>query len=174
MMIQYLRKNLITGLKTAPWHKLILNIGLFIIFAIIASAIGLTTGLLNYEVIDSTLVYILPFALFLFPSMFEEIIFRGLLIPNDTCFKGAKEIAFYSLMSSILFVLWHPLNALTINPKAQVFFLDPWFLLIAFVLGMVCSLGYIFSRSLWVSIVMHWLTVMAWVFLLGGRNLILE
>ena len=174
MMIQYLRKNLLTGLKTTPWHKLILNIGLFIIFAVIALAIGLTTGLLSYEVIDSTLVYILPFALFLFPSMFEEIIFRGLLIPNNTASKGTKSIVFYSLLSTGLFIIWHPLNALTINPSAQIFFLDPWFLVIVFVLGMVCSLGYIFSRSLWVPIVMHWLTVMAWVFLLGGRNLILE
>jgi len=173
-MIHYLKTNLIIGLKTAPWHRAMLSISLFVLFTVIALAIGLSTGLLNYEVIDSKLVYILPFTLFIFPSMFEELIFRGLIIPNDTASKGAKSILFYSLLSTALFIAWHPLNALTINTTAQGFFLDPWFLVIVFVLGMVCSLGYIFSRSLWVPIIMHWLTVIAWVFLLGGRNLILE
>ena len=173
-MFQSIRTNLIMGLRTSPWHKPVLNFGLFIVFVVIALNIGFTKELLNVEVLDTELVYILPFALFLFPSLFEELVFRGLLIPNNTASKGVKHITFYCLLSAGLFVIWHPLNALTINPSAQRFFLDPWFLVIVFVLGSVCSLGYIFSRSLWVPIVMHWLTVMAWVFLLGGRNLILE
>jgi len=173
-MFHYLKTNLITGLKTAPWRRAILSISLFAIFTVIALAIGLSTGLLSYEVIDSELIYVLPFTLFVFPSLFEELIFRGLIIPNDTASNGVKSILFYSLLSTSLFIIWHPLNALTINTTAQEFFLDPWFLVIVFVLGMACSLGYIFSRSLWVPIIMHWLTVMAWVFLLGGRNLILE
>lgn len=173
-MLQHLKTNITTGLRTSPKRKLIPNILLFIVFAVASLAIGFPTGLLNYDVLDSNLVYILPFALFLFPSLFEEVIFRGLIIPNDTANKGTKHILLYSLMSSAIFVLWHPVNALTINPGATRFFLDPWFLVIVFILGMVCSLGYIFSRSLWVPIIMHWLTVVVWVFLLGGRNLILQ
>jgi len=173
-MGQYLKSNLIAGLRTSPLHGLKHNILLFIGFAFVALSIGFSTGLFKFEVLDSELMIFLPFALFIFPSLFEEAIFRGLLIPNNTRQAGTKKILLYSFISTVLFVVWHPLNALTINPGAKDFFLDPWFLLIAFVLGGVCSLGYIFSRSLWVPIIMHWLTVIIWVLLLGGRNLILE
>ena len=172
-MGSYLKNNLVTGLKTAPIHRVILSTGLFILFAAIAMTIGFSTGLLAFVSLESDLIYVLPFAMFFFPSLFEEILFRGLLIPNDTVLRGTKTILKRSLFSSIIFVLWHPLNALTINPGAKNFFLDPWFLLIVFVLGMICSLGYIFSRSLWVPTIMHWLTVLVWVLFLGGRNLIL-
>ena len=173
-MSQYIKTNLFAGLRTAPTRGIKNNILFFILFAIIALVIGFSSGLFTFEILNSELIYFLPLTLFIFPSLFEETIFRGLLIPNDTCLRSRKEIVFYSLISSILFVLWHPLNALTINPNAQIFFLDPWFLLVAFALGLVCSLGYIFSRSLWVPIIMHWLTVVIWVFLLGGRNLVIE
>ncbi|MCW5214835.1 CPBP family intramembrane metalloprotease, partial [Desulfobulbus sp. US5] len=83
-------------------------------------------------------------------------------------------ILFSTLLSAILFTLWHPLNALTVNPGAQALFCDPYFLVIVFCLGIVCSLTYILSRSLWVPIIIHWLTVVVWVIFLGGRNLLLK
>ncbi len=173
-MMNFFKDNLILGLKTPPLHQIILSTSLFIVFAIIAITIGFSTGLLEFVSLESELIYVLPIVLFIFPSLFEETIFRGLLIPNDTVLKGSNVILKRSLISSSIFVIWHPLNALTINPGAKHFFLDPWFLLIVFVLGMVCSLGYIFSRSLWVPTIMHWLTVLMWVLFLGGRNLILQ
>ncbi|MCI5125432.1 MAG: CPBP family intramembrane metalloprotease, partial [Candidatus Electrothrix sp. AR5] len=48
------------------------------------------------------------------------------------------------------------------------------FLVIVFCLGIVCSLAYILSRSLWVPIIIHWLTVVIWVLFLGGRNLLVK
>ncbi|MCI5137318.1 MAG: CPBP family intramembrane metalloprotease [Candidatus Electrothrix sp. AR1] len=81
---------------------------------------------------------------------------------------------FVTLLSATLFTLWHPLNALTVNPGAQVLFCDPYFLVIVFCLGIVCSLSYILSQSLWVPIIIHWLTVVFWVLFLGGRNLLLK
>jgi len=174
MMIRYLNENLIAGLCTSPRQGIKLHLILFMLFAVMALIIGFPAGLFTFALLDSKLAYILPFTLFIFPSLFEEAVFRGVLIPNNTQQGGIPKIIFYSLMSSTLFVIWHPINALTINPGAKSFFLDPWFLFITFILGMVCSLGYIFSRSLWVPIIMHWLTVVIWVFLLGGRNLIIE
>jgi predicted Abi (CAAX) family protease len=88
--------------------------------------------------------------------------------------KGTKAVLLFTLLSAILFTLWHPLNALTINSGAQAFFYDPYFLAIVFFLGIVCSLTYILSRSLWVPIIIHWLTVVVWVIFLGGRNLLLK
>jgi predicted Abi (CAAX) family protease len=71
-------------------------------------------------------------------------------------------------------VAWHPLNALTINTGAQEVFLNPSFLVVVFCLGLACSLSYIYSKSLWAPVVIHWLTVFIWVFFLGGRNLMLK
>jgi predicted Abi (CAAX) family protease len=76
--------------------------------------------------------------------------------------------------STLLFVAWHPLNALTINPSAPALFLDPAFLLISAALGITCGYSYVVSKSLWVPVLIHWATVVVWVFFLGGRNLVLE
>ena len=79
-----------------------------------------------------------------------------------------------SRADTLLFVAWHPLNAATINPSAPTIFFDPAFLAITAVLGITCGYGYVVSKSLWVPVLIHWATVVAWVFFLGGRNLVLE
>ena len=60
------------------------------------------------------------------------------------------------------------------NPVSAVFFHNPYFLIIVTLLGITCSIAYIYSKSLWVPVIIHWLTVLIWVLLLGGRNLILD
>ena len=97
-----------------------------------------------------------------------------MLIPNDMCERGMKHIVFMVLLSALVFVAWHPLNAMTINPGAREIFLNPYFLFIAFLLGITCSISYIYSRSLWAPVFIHWFTVLIWILFLGGRNLIIE
>jgi len=63
--------------------------------------------------------------------------------------------------------------ALTIDPKVNPFFLNLNFLLIVFLLGITCSLGYILSRSIWVPVIIHWLTALVWLLFLGGGSLAL-
>lgn len=106
--------------------------------------------------------------------MTEEIIFRGLLVPRNVFDRGVKAVAGYTVFSTAVYVGWHPVYAIFINPKAAVFFLDPRFLAIAALLGVTCSIGYAVSKSLWVAILTHWATVMVWVFLFAGRNLVLD
>jgi uncharacterized protein len=173
-VLEYLKYNLIGGLKTSPLTAIGLSISVFVVYAALAIAIGFGSGVIEPAMAERKLFLFLPFTLLIFPSLLEEAFFRGLLIPRNTRDGGAWRILFFSLLSSLVFVAWHPLNALTINPGASGIFLEPWFLLITFLLGLSCSLGYIFSRSLWVPVLMHWLTVLVWVLLLGGRNLLLE
>ena len=94
--------------------------------------------------------------------------------PINTVNAGGKRIAFYLLLSTAVFVAWHPLNAITINPAAAPIFLNPYFLLITTLLSITCAVSYIFSQSLWVPVIIHWSTVVIWVIFLGGRNKILE
>jgi predicted Abi (CAAX) family protease len=173
-MLGYLKNNVWAGLKSSPRA----NSGrvwiFFAIYAALAGVIGFSSGLLTWQVAEAELFVFLPLTLLIFPALLEEIFFRGILIPRNIRERGPNQIAFFSLLSAVLFVLWHPLNALTINPTAKIFFLNPLFLVIVFLLGLSCSLGYIYSRSLWVPVIMHWLTVMVWVLLLGGRNLLVE
>jgi predicted Abi (CAAX) family protease len=173
-MIAYLKNNLLAGLKTPPFGALKISLGLTLGYVIVAILVGFHSRLFELGITRSNLIYVLPFSLFVFPSFLEEAFFRGILIPNNAKDKGKQSIIFITLVSAVLFVLWHPLNALTVNPGAREIFLNPNFLFIVFCLGLVCSLSYIYSRSLWVPVIIHWFTVFFWVFFLGGRNLILE
>lgn len=124
--------------------------------------------------LDSGLFWFLPLTLFVFSSLLEETFFRGILIPRGTAKLGRGKFLQAMFGSTLIFVLWHPFNALLFNEMALNIFLDPVSLVIVAALGLSCAYGYIMSGSLWVPIIMHWATVVIWVLFLGGRNLILE
>jgi len=172
-MIAYLKNNYVAGIKTSPLRSLKFSLVATLIYGLIAAIVGLNAGLFKVQLIDLSFGWFLPFTLFIFPSFFEESFFRGILIPNNAKERGLKYVLVMAIISSTLFVAWHPLNALTINKGAQELFLNPYFLFDVFCLGMACSLSYIYSRSLWSPVIIHWLTVIIWVFIFGGRNLIL-
>lgn len=171
---KYLETNLLAGLCTSPFRAPLRAWLLVPFYAITALAVGFGSGLFRFEIISTKLALLLPFTLFIFPSLLEEAFFRGLLISRNTAEHGRKRIILAVGGSALFFAIWHPLGALTINPSAIPVFLDPAFLLIVSALGITCGYGYVVSKSLWVPVLIHWATVVIWVFLLGGRNLILE
>jgi len=170
-MLRYLRDNLWKGLKTSPFRAPPRVWILFSAFAAFAVVVGFGTGLLRYDPLPVPTALLLSFTLVVFPSLIEEAVFRGLLIPRNAADRGraAAAIAF----STAVFVAWHPFNALVFTPSAAVF-LNPWFLVIVTALGVTCGYAYVVSRSIWVPVIIHWTTVFAWVIFLGGRNLVLE
>lgn len=172
-IFNYFKYNLVGGLRTLPRRGIGVSVVCFLVYVAMAIPIGLGSGMIKPALASWETFLYMPITLMIFPSLLEEAFFRGLLIPRNTGDGGTGRIVFFCLASSLLFVAWHPLNALTINPVAREFFLDPWFLLITFLLGLSCSLGYIHTRSLWTPVLMHWLTVFVWVLFLGGRNLLL-
>lgn len=170
----YLKKNLIRGLTTVPSRISLSILIIILLYFFLAGFLGFSFKVFHVRIFEGSMLYLLPFTLFIFPSFLEEAFFRGVLIPNDTVDKGPAKILFYILMSTLIFVAWHPVNALLINKTAIPLFLNPFFLILVALLGATCSLSYIFSRSLWIPILIHWLTVLVWVVFLGGRNKILE
>ena len=170
----FFSRNLLLGLKTSPLQVPLISFLPFPVFGICALGIGFSSGLFDYGLVEGKIVFFLPFTLLVFPALVEEVFFRGLLIPNDAKLRGAKRISIYLLVSTALFVLWHPFVALMINPAARTFFLNPCFLGITALLGLTCGISYLLSRSLWIPIIIHWLTVLVWVIFLGGRNMILD
>lgn len=171
---EYLRKNLGQGFKVSPFRAPLKAWALVPLFIVISVSVGFGAGLLEVEWLDSGVAPVLPILLFIFPSLLEEAFFRGVLIPRNILDSGTARATGAVAISTILFVVWHPLNALAFNPGAIPLFLDPWFLVMVSALGVTCGYSYVVSRSIWVPVIIHWATVMAWVLFLGGRNLVLE
>ena len=162
------------AIKTPPGKNFSQCLGIVLVYSLAALTIGFSTGIYTVQMLDIQKFFFLPLTLLLFPSIPEEFFFRGLLIPRNAVELPWQRSVAYVLFSAFAFTIWHPLNALTINPTAQQFFLDAYFLIIVFLLGIACGLSYLLSRSIWVPVLIHWLTVVVWVMFLGGRNLVLE
>ena len=111
---------------------------------------------------DAVTVVQLAAILLLMPALGEELLFRGLLIPRE----GRK--ASWMTLSVLLFVLWHPLQAVTIGPPWAEAFLDPWFLSAVAILGIALARIYAATGSLWPCVFAHWLVVLGWKTLFGG------
>jgi predicted Abi (CAAX) family protease len=62
----------------------------------------------------------------------------------------------------VLFVLWHPVQVRFGLPMAQAMFLEPGFLAIVAALGLVCTVAYRTSGSIWPAAAIHWATVVLW------------
>lgn len=166
--------DLSIAIKTPPGNRFTKCLGIALVYGIAALAIGFASGIYTFELLDVAKFWYLPLTLLLFPSIPEEFFFRGLLIPRNGLELPWQRSVSYVIFSAFAFTIWHPLNALTVNPTAQQFFLDPYFLTIVFLLGITCGVSYLLSRSIWVPVLIHWLTVVIWVLFLGGRNLVLE
>ena len=171
-MKPYLRNNYLRSLATPPtreWRSTLLITTIYVLFALGANGLF---GLFPPTYNPGEHPILLALVLVVFPTFLEESIFRGMLIPIDTYQQGCVAIAFRTILSALVFTIWHPLNALTINPSARDIFCDVRFLVIVFGLGIACALVYIRSRSLWSAIMVHWTTVVVWVMFLGGHNIV--
>jgi predicted Abi (CAAX) family protease len=165
------------GLTAGPSHHDIFLAGLlFLPYSAAALLIGTKGGVFQFELLrpEKPIHFILPITLVLFPCLPEEVFFRGLLLPRKNLALWTRRNIVFIVISSLLFVAWHPLNALLVNTSAIQLFRNACFLAIVFLLGIICAVTYMQSGSLWIPVTIHWLTVFVWVFFLGGRNKVLE
>jgi predicted Abi (CAAX) family protease len=152
-----LRDALLTVPTWRDWQEAILLLALF---GIIYLPIGFSLNFLKFQPESNwqTIIAVL-FSSFWMPGVNEELVFRGLLIPRT----GARNwsIAF----SWLLFLLYH------LHPFVPAFFRTPAFLLGAGLVGIVCTMSYLRSKSIWTAIVLHWSIVAIWLLVLGGLDL---
>jgi uncharacterized protein len=106
----------------------------------------------------------------LVPALLEEGFWRVLLLPHPTEIMSDRRRWRLGLPMLGLFVVMHPLNAMTLYPVAFATFSNPVFLLSAALLGLICTIVYWKSGSWWVVAAMHWLVVMVWLVFLGGYS----
>ena len=108
---------------------------------------------------------------FVAPALLEEAFFRVLLLPYPYRASDiSAEQYFWSIISLFLFVVYHPLNAITAFPQGKKTFFDRRFLILATALGITCTITYWQTGSIWLPILIHWLTVVIWLLCFGGLN----
>lgn len=155
---------------------------------------GSSTSSNNFNIYRAILK---PVSAFVFPSLVEEFVWRGLLIPHPssivtaTTVKNTMSITTTITNLSSLFttpglgrtavlvlalhVLSHPLAGLTVWPRGRDVFCDKRFLLLAFVVLGGATASYIVTRgSIWAATITHGLPVMLWRDFFGGESKLLS
>ena len=110
--------------------------------------------------------------IFLHPSLVEEIAFRALLLPRDAGSMRRGRLLLVAGAALAVYVASHPLNAWLFRPQVLSVFASPAYLVLTTLLGAACTAAYFVSRSIWPPVVIHWLTVVTWLWFLGGQALL--
>jgi predicted Abi (CAAX) family protease len=144
----------------------------YVAFLLAAAPIGLTAGLLRPTMPHLPVQGALATGLLLLiqPALVEEIVFRGLLLPRDARTLPLRRLAVVVAAALAVYVASHPLNAWLFRPDVLGLFTSPVYLVLAALLGLACTITYFISRSIWPPVAIHWLTVVTWIWFLGGQR----
>jgi predicted Abi (CAAX) family protease len=164
--------RLIESLKLPGLREWAITIALLILYGLIAAPIGFQqqflqltipfAGLSRWQAIGVAL------KLLWLPAIAEEFVFRVLLIPHPTEGADLLTTGLWAIVSLVLFVLYHPLNAITFYHPGYPTFFRTVFLSLAALLGIICTAAYLLTGSLWAIAFIHWVVVLVWLQLLGG------
>jgi predicted Abi (CAAX) family protease len=144
--------------------------GILLIYGAIALPLGLATGFLRFDFCLRLKLHAHQILLLFFlPALVEELIFRVWLLAHPTEAVNTMTWLVWAAISLFLFVIYHPLNALTFYREGNPTFLSIVFLSLAALLGIACTAVYILTGSMWTAVVIHWLVVTIWLFCLGGK-----
>ncbi|MHC0065606.1 CPBP family glutamic-type intramembrane protease [Nostoc sp. UIC 10890] len=143
---------------------------LLIIYSIIALPYGWKFGFLQIEVwsanwIDKCLLILR--CLFL-PAIVEELFFRVFLLPHPSEINNLFQWSLWAIVSLLLFILYHPLNARTFFKAGISTFYNHVFLVLAAFLEIICTVAYTLTGSLFVIVLIHWVVVVVWLIVFGG------
>ncbi len=148
-----------------------ITLGLLLFYAAIAIPVGLKLNFLQWQPkLQSPIpLLIMLIALFLKPALWEELIFRVILLPypDGSVAWGLQSVLV--LLNVIIFVLYHPLNARIFYKAGNPTFFNPVFLGLTALLGLFCAIAYLLTGSIWTIAVLHWIVVVIW--LLGFNGL---
>lgn len=156
--------------KLPPPEGWLLGILVLLIFSLAALAIGFYFKFLRFTSFQDSWILAVLIALrsFLTPALLEETLFRVLLLPHPQELASPLSVWIWGGMGLIIFILYHPLQALTTYSTGRPIFMDSVFLLLAGLLGGACTVVYEFTGSVWLPTCLHWLVVVVWLLFLGG------
>lgn len=142
---------------------------LFLAYTAIALLLGFKWDFLQVKILTSWQIAFRVIITSLFmPAIVEELFFRVVLIPHPLEQVSTTNLSIWLVTSLSLFVVSHPLNAMSFTPRGKDVFFKPIFLILACLLGVFCTILYCHSGSLWTAVFFHWIIVSFWLILLGG------
>lgn len=146
------------------------TIVILLVFTAIALPLGFYFHFLKLEFLPNSpvkIIAIIAGCLFI-PAMLEELLFRVLLLPHLTENPRITQQFFWGFIGVIAFVIYHPLEGLTVYPPGRQTSLNPVFLLLVGLLGIACNTVYYQSGSIWTVVFIHWVIVVTWLLFFGG------
>ena len=180
-----LRQRIINALLQFPnvneWQ---LILGIWAIFTLMLLTIGFTTNFIEFKLVkDFGLILLLEqlSRIFFIPSSLEELAVRASLIPGKADKSNKQKDFTWGFISLIIYVFYHLPGGLAIDFINNLMgrdtayfttFSNPIFLVLVGILGLCCTITYCKTRSIWPSIIFHWLVVVAWLLFLGGYELL--
>lgn len=131
------------------------TLALFVLFLVFATLANRVEYLFNFSAPDdwASLLAIAALALAV-PAFAEEMVFRVILASRAGWWRCGIAL--------VLFVVWHPVQVWLGLPMAQPVFLEPGFLAVVAGLGLVCTIAYRRTGSIWPAVAIHWGTVVLW------------
>ena len=165
-------QRVILGFSTLPTVNDWLNtIVLLFVYAVIALPIGLGLNFLQLDLqFERKTVIKVVISSLIAPAILEEFLFRVILLPQPLENRDFVTVVIWSAIALLLFIVYHPLNALSFFPVGRETFFNSIFLFLAALLGVICTIAYLQSASIWCPVVIHWLIVIIWLLCLGGLN----
>ncbi|MEH2197287.1 CPBP family glutamic-type intramembrane protease [Nostoc sp.] len=149
------------------WLVLVL---LLIVYSIIAIPYGWKFGFLQINIWSANWIdkCLLILRCLFTPAIIEELFFRVILLPHPSEITNWLRWSLWAIVSLILFILYHPLNAKLFFKAAIPTFFNHVFLTLTSLLGIICTVAYTLTGSLWVIVLIHWVVVVAWLIVFGG------
>jgi predicted Abi (CAAX) family protease len=143
---------------------------LFGIFIATTLPAGFASGLLTYSPTQEgagSLVVFAAVALAV-PCLFEETLFRAALLPHPDERCPVRWLVLNLMAAVALFVIGHSLVAWLLAPATRPLAYHPVFLGLCPVFGLITSLVYLRTGSIWPGVLMHWAVVVGWKIWFGG------
>ena len=158
------RRRALAFASRRAWRHLAVEAGWSLPLAALLCGLG---GLIEFGWTDDPAQLLrLALVAIVAPAIGEELLFRVLLLPAP----GEAVPPWRIALSVLLFVLWHPPQALLFGPHWAPVVLNPFFLAAAAVVGLALARLYVRTGSMWPCVVLHWIGIMAWKAFLGGPS----
>ncbi|MGV0107424.1 type II CAAX prenyl endopeptidase Rce1 family protein [Nostoc sp. DSM 114160] len=143
---------------------------LLVIYSIFALPYGWKFGFLQIELWSAnwTNKCLLILRCLFLPAIVEELFFRVFLLPHPSEITSWFQWSLWVIVSLVLFILYHPLNAKTFFKAGITTFFNRVFLVLAAFLGIICTVAYTLTGSLFAIVLIHWVIVVVWLIVFGG------
>jgi len=139
------------------------------LYALIAFPLGVYSGFFSRTQVSSKKIQLqVMIGAIVAPALLEELVFRVLLLPSPHDSPTLSQWLMWGTLSLILFIVYHPLNGWLFFRRGRELFQKPIFLTLAALLGIICTVSYAYSGSVWIPALIHWVIVVIWLLKLGG------